>query len=377
MRLRPGLPLLWRGPTQVQVGTDPRWAVVLSDLSASAARALCSVSPGADLRVLRTAFAREEVDVAEVEAVLAHLRSAHLLVGAVPSEESADALAWSVLSADGDGSPVLGHRARATVRVVGLGRCGLLLAGLLAAAGIGTLKLDDNTPVTQHDVGLGGLVARDIGTPRSVAAARMLHDVAPGVRTSTPGAQVAGAGGASASVRSTGSPRRRTTADLVVLVEHGAAEPVRYRRLTDDGVPHLGVVLREASALVGPLVLPRRSPCLWCVDLHRADRDPHWPVLATQLVGPGGPVVPEETSLAAVVAAQAAAQVLAHVDGRPGLLLGTSLEVRLPDLEPRRMTWPAHPRCDCAAYLAAESNPASASEPTGAAGRPVVGPVQA
>ena len=37
VRLRAGLPVLWHGPAQVRIGTDPRWAVVLDDLSPSAA----------------------------------------------------------------------------------------------------------------------------------------------------------------------------------------------------------------------------------------------------------------------------------------------------------------------------------------------------
>jgi hypothetical protein len=150
------------------------------------------------------------------------------------------------------------------VRVTGLGRCGLMLAGLVAAAGVGTLELDDESPVTQHEIGPGGLSARDLGVPRSTAAARMLHDVAPGVRTAAPGTSAAPAAAGPVG-------RRPHHPDLVVLVEHGAAEPIRYRRLTDDGVAHLSIVLREASVLIGPLVTPRRSACLWCVDLHRAD----------------------------------------------------------------------------------------------------------
>src|SRR5690606_22637593 len=58
LRLRPGLTVLWRSPTHVQIGTDPRWAVTLTDLSPSAARALRSLPSGADVRALRAAFRR-------------------------------------------------------------------------------------------------------------------------------------------------------------------------------------------------------------------------------------------------------------------------------------------------------------------------------
>lgn len=35
--------------------------------------------------------------------------------------------------------------------------------------------------------------------------------------------------------------------------------------------------------LVGPLVIPGRTSCLQCADLHRTDRDAAWPAVATQL----------------------------------------------------------------------------------------------
>jgi hypothetical protein len=112
-------------------------------------------------------------------------------------------------------------------------------------------------------------------------------------------------------------------------------------------VVHLSVVVREADVLVGPLVRPGGSPCLRCLDLHRADEDPRWPVVATQLATRRGRRTGEESVLAAVSGSLTAAQVLAHLDGRTPLTVGGSIDVALPDAVPRVRRWAVHPGCGC------------------------------
>ncbi len=322
MRLRARLPVLWLGTTRVRIGTDPRWSVALHDLSPSAARGLVEVPQGADERAIRAALRRHDVPAKEADAVVGHLRAAHLLVDA-PTPESPDVAAWSLMDAGGDAAAVRA-RSSARVRVCDLGRLGAGLAMSLGAAGIGHLELDDAQPVARTDPGWGGLTVRDVGTPRAAAVARAVHDAFPGIRTPPPGS---------------GRP------DLVVLIEHWVADPVRSRPLLAGGVPHLSVVLREASVLVGPLVVPGGSPCLRCADLHRAELDPDWPRMAAQLAVARSRCS-EEATLAAVAGAWAVVQVLAHVDGRPSAA-GSVLELRLPDLTPREWSFAAHPECGC------------------------------
>lgn len=327
MRVRPGVTVLWRGPTQVQVGTDPRWAVTLDGLSPSAARALTGLPGGADVRVLHGRLRAEQVDDDEARAVVAALRSTHLLTGrAADPPASHDHVAWSLLDAHGSAAATLALRARSQVRVVGLGRLGTGVAAALATAGVGTVEVVDATAVTPADVGATGLRRADVGTARQSAVRRLLHDLVPGVRTAA------------------GRP------DLVVLVEQQVADPRTHLRLLADDVVHLSVVVREASVLVGPLVRPGRGACLRCVELHRGDADERWPAVAAQLAGSDRAVVGgEETTLAVTAAGLAAAQVLAALDGRPATADDASVEVRLPDLLPVVTRWRVHPDCGCAA----------------------------
>ncbi|WNB86133.1 ThiF family adenylyltransferase [Cellulomonas sp. ATA003] len=211
---------------------------------------------------------------------------------------------------------------------LGAGRLALTAACVLASAGVGTLLLQDDAPVTTADLGVGGFGARDVGSPRAAAAARIMRDLAPQVRTSAPTA---------------------AHPDVVVSVEHGVADAARARTMMSAEVVHLSVVVREADILVGPLVRPGASPCLRCVDLHRTAADPVWPVLAAQLAAaPRGRRPAEESVLAAVGGALAAGQVLAQLDGRTPTAVGASLEIALPDAVPRLRRWAVHPECGCA-----------------------------
>ncbi|MDT0166498.1 ThiF family adenylyltransferase [Actinotalea sp. AC32] len=326
MRVRPGITVLWRGPTQVQVGTDPRWAVTLGRLTPPAARALAGLAGGADVRVIHARLRAEGVDPEEGRAVVALLRSVNLLTGRAPDPPAShDHVAWSLLDTTGTATALLGRRSRAHVRVVGLGRLGAGIAAALASAGVGMVEPVDDGPVTSADVGATGLRPRDVGTRRDAAVRRLLHELAPHVRT--------GAG----------------RADLVVLVEQHVADPRRHLGLMADDVPHLAVVAREASVSVGPLVRPGDGPCLRCVELHRGDADDGWPAVAAQLAGAARPVVGgEETTLAAAAVGFAVAQCLAAVDGRPATTDGASVELRLPDLMPVVTSWAPHPDCGCA-----------------------------
>jgi bacteriocin biosynthesis cyclodehydratase domain-containing protein len=131
-------------------------------------------------------------------------------------------------------------------------------------------------------------------------------------------------------------------ADLVLLTARPSTPPTG---------PHLLVRLLDGVGLVGPLVLPRRSACLRCVDLHLTARDPCWPTIAADLAGRIGSAGP---ATVAATAALAAEQALAALDalagtGPPPPTLDAVLE-----LDPRRGVLrrrhrPPHPDCACGA----------------------------
>ncbi len=327
MRLRPGLRVLRRGAGEVQVGTDERWAVRLEGVTEHEAAAALAMGAGADSDQLAAGTGARLDELTEL------LRDAGLVAperrdAAVVGPAAADALVCGLLRPDGDGPRTVLERRHAVVGVIGLGPIGLTVAVTLAAAGVGTVLVDDATPVRSVDVGACGYRWSDVGTVRERAAVRVLRDVAPDLRT-----------------ESAADP------DVLVVVEHGAADPARTELLLGSHTVHLPVLVREADAVVGPLVVPGAGPCLRCLDLHRADADPLWPALVAQLVGtsPG----PEVGAMAAVCAGLAAAVVLRAVDEPPlrtRVRAGTTVEVRLPDVLPRTRTWEVHPDCGCTSH---------------------------
>jgi hypothetical protein len=104
----------------------------------------------------------------------------------------------------------------------------------------------------------------------------------------------------------------------------------------------------ELTGIVGPLVVPGRTCCLRCLHLHRCDRDPAWPRVLAQAEHRGSGVAACDVTLSAQVAALAAQQVLAHLDGFSPATIDGTIEVSLPYGLPRRRSWHPHPACGCA-----------------------------
>lgn len=334
LQLRPGLRVLPRADDEIQVGTDPRWAVRLAGLPADEMLLWAGVDDATDLTTLPALARRTGADADAVAATVVALHRAGLTRARPPAGATvhgpvaADAAAWALLRPDTAGDDVVTARADAVVGVVGLGPTGLGIARHLAVAGVGGLLLDDAAPVRSPDVTAGAHRWADVGTPRAVAARRVLREAAPGVQ-----------------VDGDGDP------DVVVVVEREAADPLRAALLMADAVPHLSVVVRTADALVGPLVRPGTDACLRCLDLHRTEADPRWPTVLEALTRPGAAArAPGEVGvLAGACAALAAAQVLALLAGATPSLCGATAELTLPDLTARERRWHVHPACGCTA----------------------------
>ena len=114
-------------------------------------------------------------------------------------------------------------------------------------------------------------------------------------------------------------------------------------------IPHLAVAATGGRAVIGPLVIPGRTSCLRCRDLHLADADPTWSRVAVQWASrkPGAVA----GGLAHLAGAWAALQVLALIDAGPECVtaptLNGALRITLPDAQPTLEPRPAHPLCGC------------------------------
>jgi len=334
--LKPALRRIWRDDTTLQLGADPARALLLRGLDPPLAGTLrlldgsrraqdvvadaecAGVAPAATTGLLELLAAGSALDDAG---------------GAVPTAADGDRerlvpdrASLSLLAPrPGEADAALGRRYASRVLVRGGGRVGGTLALLLGAAGV-RVAVEDDEPACPADLAPGGLVRADLGAARGGALQRRLPAPA---------------------------PRGRPHLVLLAPPGPGAVPPGQAAALAAAGVPHLVAAVRETTGVVGPLVLPGITGCLRCVDLHRAERDPGWPLVAAQLAAGGrGGTDACDTALATVVAGVAALQVLAFLDAAPGApppaTAGGTLELALPDWRLRRRSWPVHPCCSCA-----------------------------
>jgi hypothetical protein len=329
-------PFLRRGPDCIQVGTDPERAWVVDGLDPDVAHALV----GLDGRTARHALVESRPDLA---GVLSELEEVGLLDGSEPAPApggrrerlAADLASLAVRSGSrADAARILARRARRGAVVRGTDRAAALVAVGLAAAGLGSVGLDGGDRTARS----GDLTPMGPEEP-----GRSWHEqVAAAVRRQ-------GAHPLMSTIRS-----RRP--DVVVVC--GAADtdlpwtdPARADDLLADGVTHLTVAVSGDAAVVGPLVIPGRTPCLWCLDRWRTERDRAWPALADQLRSRHAVAQAGDSALTSIAAGLAVAQALRVVDRLdprdPPACLGARLVLRGPDGVPEREVVRPHPACGC------------------------------
>jgi len=341
--LKTAMRRLWRDSTTLQIGVQHDRAVVVTGIGEQVGRLLAAFDGAHDEPALRARARSLGLDASIVDRLVAILTEAAVLddaatdsrpLGSLPRVErdrlAPDLASMSLVSGLLDGGlATVSRRQRATVGVVGGGRVGGAVATLLAAAGVGHLVVDDAATCRPGDCGPAGPAIGDTGSTRAQAAHAAIHRISQLTRTTALAAA--------------------QRYDIVVLASGDAIEAGAINELVRSSVPHLRVVVREATAVVGPLVVPGRTSCLRCVDLHRSDRDAAWPMIAAQLAATSSRAGVDacDIALATLAASITALQVLAFIDGDDPATHNGTLEIALPDWRVRRRTWRAHPLCGC------------------------------
>lgn len=136
--------------------------------------------------------------------------------------------------------------------------------------------------------------------------------------------------------------------ELALLTDAVVPAPEVVDELVRDGINHLPVRVRDGVGIVGPLVVPGRSSCLRCADLHRAGRDDSWPRVASQLVGRVQQADLGSVQACAALAAAQALRLLSPSDQAPPAWNAT-LEIDFFDGKIRHRDWPPHTGCGCGA----------------------------
>ncbi|WP_236795316.1 ThiF family adenylyltransferase [Amycolatopsis sp. GM8] len=328
-RLRPGLEVYDRCPGEIQIGLDPRHAMVATELSPDLVRVLHSIDGRHRTDELLAMADAENTDY--LRELLTDLTRLGLVEEAwTPAGQrrtAGEVGLWS-LRARQSGAESFTRREHSAVLVHGTGRLTIAIATLLAASGVGHVQVEADGAVSDQDTGSGYLDS-DIGRQRRSAAGDAVKRANPAVKHTR--------------LRGDRQP------ELVVLADAIVPAPEIVKLLLHEGIPHLPVRVREGVGIVGPLVYPGRSTCLGCADLHRKSMDPQWPMVAGQLAGRSQQADLCSVQTTAGMAAGQVLRVLDHVQGPPPPAWNTTIEIDAHGGVVEHRPWPPNPACACGA----------------------------
>ncbi|QDQ98163.1 cyclodehydratase [Tomitella fengzijianii] len=169
------------------------------------------------------------------------------------------------------------------------------------------------------------------------------------------------------------------SSSAIVLAGQAVVEPRIRRLLHEAAMPHMHVHLRDGAGVVGPVVLPGRTACLGCGDLHRRDRDPAWPRLMLQQMGLRGrgdaPTIMVTTGVAADRLRTYLLGIRRARSAEPGdpPESGHQIEVGPGGSSVTTQPWPPHPECPCRSARPATADGALGDALTGGYGPAAVG----
>jgi hypothetical protein len=330
LTLGPATRLLWRSPDSVHLELGGN-AVVVDGLPTDLVRRIAAPTPpdvtAGSAAVTDEPSAATLADLADGGYLWPRADGEHDRLRLPPEPRLSGELAALAARHGIRAAAVLRDRGTALVEITGRSRVAAQLAAVLAASGVGRVHCAADGVAQLHQVAPAGIAMSDEGDLLSVATERAVRRVAPQIDTAPP------------------QPGERP--QLTVLAVDGPVPDERHAALQAADAPYLTVSLGIDCGVVGPLVLPGRSSCLRCADLHRRDRDPAWPALAVQLAVPRryGPACP--AAVATIIAGVAAQQALTFLDGDQPACIDGTVELHLPDWRLRRRSWPAHPDCGC------------------------------
>ncbi|MGW4472454.1 ThiF family adenylyltransferase [Nonomuraea sp. NPDC004354] len=193
-RVKPVLRRILRDERTLQFGVHPRSAVLVSDLAPSVKRWLDRLDGTREIeQVLREAAtaglsqegARSLLDTLTARGVLddAAVRPSPLarLTLAERDRLRPDLDALDVAATTPGGAlATMRRRREARVRVYGAGRVGAQIVALLAASGVGQLRVIDPEPARPEDLVPGGLGWTELGMPREAGAVAVARRITAG-----------------------------------------------------------------------------------------------------------------------------------------------------------------------------------------------------
>ncbi|MGV9376903.1 hypothetical protein ACWDRB_13860 [Nonomuraea sp. NPDC003707] len=197
--MKPALRRIIRDKHTLQYGAHPLRAVMLSGLTEAVRRWIEGLDGTRDLECVLSDAAAAGLDEIRARSLLDQLAAQGALHDAATSpapiadlslaerdrlRPDLDALDLASTAPDG-AIGLIARRRERRVRVYGTGRVGAQVAALLAASGVGTIRILDPATARPCDITPGGLTWAEVGLPREVGAAMVARRLTSGGRTPT------------------------------------------------------------------------------------------------------------------------------------------------------------------------------------------------
>ncbi|MFI9595132.1 HesA/MoeB/ThiF family protein [Nonomuraea sp. NPDC052265] len=253
----------------------------------------------------------DDLTPAEIDSAVEQLRAARFLVTdaelvtlAADARLSRFALFMAMFHPADRAVAALGDLAGRHVAVLGAGAIGGQVALHLATSGVGRLTILDDDRVEIGNLHRQHLyTVRDLGEPKTAAAARRLREHCPDVRVTR------------VERRITGPSDVVTDADLVVNTVDTPQPHIRRwvnEACVRAGTPFLTGGFNQHVGLLGPLVVPGKTGCLACQEAALAERYGSTVLPASD--NPGR-AVPSFGPLCGIVSGMLAAEVIRFLTG--------------------------------------------------------------
>jgi hypothetical protein len=147
------------------------------------------------------------------------------------------------------GRKSLHERARARIDIYGCGLVGANIARVLAASGVGELRLIDQRSITSQHLPVTSLASVGLNAAKDLE--HCLSRDYPKVLS-----------------------RKIKQPSLAIITR--PPSPSEILTWMNYSLTHLIIESRGDAVEIGPLVIPGKSSCLRCLTLDRLDRDPNW-----------------------------------------------------------------------------------------------------
>ncbi len=272
--LAPGVPILQRSSTEVQIGISPQQSLIVGSQFAQEILSRCQGqhSLGELLEIASTSG----LDTHSAHRTIENLIAAGTLVAIDPTSMP-DSIAMLEYSHQVNAQREVHsnrekYELRSQIEIVidGAGRLGTLIGVLLSVSGFAHIQVRDNRLTSWEDVSPWGASRVDIGIRRDFVANALINRVH---RQSVRGHL----------------PALHATRRLVIVVPDQTADWPWFNPLLGDRwlaaeTPHMMVAAASGVARITSVITPGEQPCIRCTTHHHIDQDPGWATVMPQLI---------------------------------------------------------------------------------------------